>query len=253
MKIKSILVSQPQPADISKTHYADLMKKFGVNFVFEKFIKLEGVTASELRQAKIKLPEYTAIILTSRGAVDQFFSVAKDMRYDVPETLKYFCINEEVAKYLQKYVQYRKRKIFYGKQTFSDLMELIKKHKDERFLYCCSDNSSDSSSDMLTAAKINYTKAVIMRTISADLSHLNIDDFDMLVFFSPAGIDSLIHNFPKFKQKDVVMGGFGASTCKAIRDAGFEPNIEAPTQEAPSMTMAIENYLTAELKKQRKK
>lgn len=253
MKIKSILVSQPQPADISKTHYADLMKKFGVNFVFEKFIKLEGVTASELRQAKIKLPEYTAVILTGRSAVDQFFAIAKEMRYEVPDTLKYFCINEEVAKYLQKYVQYRKRKMFYGKQTFADLMDLIKKQKDQKFLYCCSDNSSESSIEMLTAAKINFTKAVILRTVSSDLSHLKIDDFDMLVFFSPAGIDSLMHNFPKFKQKDVVIGGFGASTCKAIRDAGFEPNIEAPTQQAPSMTMAIEQYLAAAAKTHKKK
>ena len=192
MKIKSILVSQPQPADVSKTPYGDMMKKYGVNFTFAKFIKLEGVTASELRQEHIKLPEYTAIILSSRNAIDHFFRVAKEMRYAVPETLKYFCINESTALYLQRYVQYRKRKVFYGNQTFADLLEIIKKHKDENYLYCCSDISSDSTMEMLSEAKINFTKAVMFRTVSADLTKtVKIADYDMLVFFSPAGIESL--------------------------------------------------------------
>ena len=192
MKIKSILVSQPQPTDITKTPYGDLMKKYGVSFTFEKFIKLEGVSASELRQEHIKLPEYTAIILSSRNAIDHFFRVAKEMRYAVPETLKYFCINESTALYLQRYVQYRKRKVFYGNQTFNDLLEIMKKHKDEKYLYCCSDISSDSTLELLTDAKINFTKAVMFRTVSADLTKtIKIGDYDMLVFFSPAGIESL--------------------------------------------------------------
>ena len=192
MKIKSILVSQPQPTDVTKTPYGDMMKKYGVNFTFEKFIKLEGVTASELRQEHIKLQEYTAIILSSRNAIDHFFRVAKEMRYAVPETLKYFCINESTALYLQRYVQYRKRKVFYGNQTFADLLDIIKKHKEEKYLYCCSDISSDSNMEILAEAGINVTKAVMFRTVSADLSKtVKIGDFDMLVFFSPAGIESL--------------------------------------------------------------
>ena len=254
MKIKNILVSQPQPVDITKTPFADLMKKYGVNFTFEKFIKLEGVTASELRQNHIKLPDYTAVILSSRNAVDHFFRAAKEMRYAVPETLKYFCINESTALYLQRYVQYRKRKVFYGNQKFEDLLEVIKKHKEENYLYCCSDISSDTAMDMLNEAKINVTKAVMFRTVSADLTKtININDYDMLVFFSPAGIESLKTNFPKFKQKEVAIGGFGDATCKAITDSGFNLDFRAPTQTAPSMTMAIEEFLAAEAKKNKKK
>ena len=254
MKIKSILVSQPQPTDITKTPYGDMMKKYGVNFTFEKFIKLEGVTASELRQEHIKLPEYTAIILTSRNAIDHFFRVAKEMRYNVPETLKYFCINESTAFYLQRYVQYRKRKVFYGNQSLTDLIDIMKKHKDEKYLYCCSDISSDTTTDMLNAAKLNFTKAVMFRTVPADLKDVvKINDYDMLVFFSPMGIHSLKENFPDFEQKEVAIGGFGEATCQAIIDAGFELNFRAPTQTAPSMTMAMEEYSAAEFKKNTKK
>jgi len=254
MKIKSILVSQPKPADISKTPFGEMTKKYGVNFTFEKFIKLDAVSASELRQEHIKLPEYTAIILTSRNAIDHFFRVAKEMRYTVPETLKYFCINESTAFYLQRYVQYRKRKVFYGNQSLIDLIDIMKKHKDEKYLYCCSDISSDSTTDLLTAAKLNFTKAVMFRTVSADLKDVvKINDYDMLVFFSPAGIISLKENFPDFEQKNVAIGGFGEATCQSIIDQGFELNFRAPTQTAPSMTMAIEEFLAAENKKSKKK
>ena len=254
MKIKSILVSQPKPADITKTPFADMKKKYGVDFTFEKFIKLDDVTASELRQEHIKLPEYTGIILTSRNAIDHFFRVAKEMRYNVPETLKYFCINESTAYYLQRYVQYRKRKVFYGNQTLNDLIDIMKKHKDEKYLYCCSDISSDSTIDLLTAAKLNFTMAVMFRTVPADLKDVvKIENYDMLVFFSPMGIQSLKANFPDFKQENVAIGGFGDATCQAIVDAGFELNFRAPTQTAPSMTMAIEEFLAAENKKNKKK
>lgn len=254
MKIKSVLVSQPKPVDISRTPFADMMKKYGVSFTFEKFIKLDEVSASELRQEHIKLPEYSAIILTSRNSVDHFFRVAKEMRYAIPETLKYFCINESTALYLQRYVQYRKRKVFYGNQTLGDLVDIMKKHKDEKYLYCCSDISSDTTTDMLSAAKLNFTKAVMFRTVPADLKEVvKIEDYDMLVFFSPMGIQSLKENFPEFKQNEVAIGGFGDATCQAIVDAGFELSFRAPTPTAPSMTMAIEEYITAELKKSRKK
>ena len=254
MKIKSILVSQPKPADISKTPFADMMKKYGVSFTFEKFIKLQDVTASELRQEHVKLPEYTGIILTSRNAVDHFFRVAKEMRYAIPEMLKYFCINESTALYLQRYVQYRKRKVFYGNQTLNDLIEIMKKHKDEKYLYCCSDISSDSTIDLLNAAKLDFTKAVMFRTVPADVKDVvKIEDFDMLVFFSPMGIQSLKENYPDFEQKEVAIGGFGEATCQAIVDAGFELNFHAPTETAHSMTMAIDQYLAAEAKKNKKK
>lgn len=254
MKIKSILVSQPKPADISKTPFADMMKKYGVNITFEKFIKLDDVSASELRQEHVKLTDHTAIILTSRNAIDHFFRVAKEMRYAVPETLKYFCINESTAFYLQRYVQYRKRKVFYGNQTINDLVDIMKKHKDEKYLYCCSDISSDATIGLLTAAKLNFSKAVMFRTVPADLKgKLNINDYDMLVFFSPAGIHSLKENFPEFGQKEVAIGGFGEATCQAIVDAGFELSFRAPTQTAPSMTMAMEAYLATENKKSKKK
>ena len=254
MKIKNILVSQPKPTDITKTPFGDLSKKYGINFTFEKFIKVEGVTASELRQEHVKLSDFTAVILSSRNAVDHYFRVAKEMRFNVPETMKYFCINESTALYLQRYVQYRKRKVFYGNQKFEDLLEIIKKHKDEKYLYCCSDISSDSIPEQLTEAKIEFAKAVMFRTVSADLTQtVKIDDFDMLVFFSPAGIESLKANFPKFKQKEVAIGGFGDATCQAITDAGFRLDFRAPTDTAPSMTMAIEEYVAAENKKSKKK
>ena len=254
MKTKSILVSQPQPADISKTPFADMIKKYGVSFTFEKFIKLDAVSASELRQQHIKMPEYTGIILTSRNAIDHFFRAAKEMRYNVPESLKYFCINESTALYLQRYVQYRKRKIFFGNQSINDLIDIMKKHKEEKYLYCCSDISSDSTIDLLTAAKLNFTKAIMFRTVPADLTKtIKIGDYDMLVFFSPMGIQSLKVNFPDFVQGEVAIGGFGDATCQAIVDAGFELSLRAPTETAHSMTMAIEEYLAAQQKKSKKK
>ena len=176
------------------------------------------------------------------------------MRYTVPETLKYFCINESTAFYLQRYVQYRKRKVFYGNQALTDLIDIMKKHKDEKYLYCCSDISSDATIDLLNAAKLNFTKAVMFRTVPADLrDKVKIADYDMLVFFSPMGIQSLKENFPEFEQKEVAIGGFGDATCQAIIDAGFELNFRAPTETAHSMTMAIEEYVAAESKKSKKK
>jgi len=254
MKVKNILVSQPKPADIAKTPFGDMAKKYGVNFTFEKLIKLEDVTASELHKEKLNLADYSAIILTSRNAVDHFFRVAKEMRYNVPESLKYFCINESTAYYLQRYVQYRKRKIFPGKQTFSDLVDIMKKHKDEKYLYVCSDISNDNNPNLMTTAKINFHKEVLFRTVSADVrSIIDIDKYDMIVFFSPAGIASLKQNFPKFEQKEVAIGGFGAATCKAITDAGYQLCFQAPTETAPSMAAAIEEYLAAEAKASKKK
>lgn len=254
MKIKSILLSQPKPVDVTKTPYEAIIKKYNVNIDFEKFIKLEDVSASELRQDKVKLTDFTAVILTSRNTIDHFFRVAKEMRYTVPEDLKYFCVSEQTALYLQRYIQYRKRKIFYGKQTFSDLIEVMKKHKEEKFFLPSSNLVTEDHEGMLAAAKLDFSKAVIFRTVSADLSHVDINKYDMLVFFSPAGIDSLKKNFPDFVQNEnVAIGGFGQSTCKAIVDAGFTLNFSAPTPSCPSMNMAIEEFISNEIKKAKKK
>ncbi len=254
MKIKSILLSQPKPVDVAKTPYEAIIKKYNVNIDFEKFIKLEDVSASELRQEKIKLNDFTAIILTSRNTIDHFFRVAKEMRYAIPEDLKYFCVSESTALYLQRYIQYRKRKIFYGKQTFADLVEVMKKHKEEKFFLPSSNLVTEDHDGMLTEAGFDYTKAVIFRTVSADLSHVDISKYDMLVFFSPAGIESLKTNFPDFVQnEDVAIGGFGQSTCKAIVDAGFTLNFSAPTPSCPSMNMVIEEFIANEIKKAKKK
>ena len=243
MKIKSILVSQPKPADISKTPFADMMKKYGVNFTFEKFIKLDDVTASELRQEHIKLPDYTAIILTSRNAIDHFFRVAKEMRYAVPETLKYFCINESTAFYLQRYVQYRKRKVFYGNQYFSDLVDIINKHRDEKFIFPCSDEKQTEYTKALDKAKIKYTKAPMYTSAPRDLTQFNIDDYDVIALFSPIGVRSLVKSFPDIKDHNVLIAAFGTSTHAALKEQGIKLSIAAPTQSAPSMAMAIENYI----------
>jgi uroporphyrinogen-III synthase len=253
MKIKSILVSQPQPADIEKSPYGELARKYNLTIDFEKFIKIEGVPAREFRQERVALADHSAIILTSRNSVDHFFRIAKEMRYEVPESLKYFCISESTAFYLQKYVQYRKRKIFHGKQSFGDLMEIIKKHKEENFLLPCSDIHKESMIEMLDEAKVNYNKAVLYRTVAANLSKVKVDEYDMLVFFSPAGIKSLTKNFPKFKQGTKIFGAFGPSTAQAVSEAGFKLQINAPTKSAPSMTMAIEEYIEKLIKNSRKK
>ncbi|PKP52279.1 MAG: uroporphyrinogen-III synthase [Bacteroidetes bacterium HGW-Bacteroidetes-1] len=253
MKIKSILVSQPQPADIEKSPYGELMKKFNINIDFFKFISIEGVPAREFRQGRIPLADQTAVIMTSRNSVDHFFRIAKEMRYEVPETLKYFCISESTAYYLQKYVQFRKRKIFHGRQSFNDLLDIIRKHKEEKFLLPCSDIHKESMVDLLEANNIEFTKAVFYRTVASNLNGLKLDNYDMIVFFSPAGIKSLQKNFPKFKQTEKIFAGFGESTCDAIKEAGFKLHIEAPTKSSPSMTMAIEEYIESEAKKARKK
>lgn len=255
MKVKNILVSQPKPADITKTPYEALIKKYNVNIEFEKFIKLEGVDPLELRQDHVKLPEYTAVILTSRNTVDHFFSIAKEMRYTVPDELKYFCLNESTALYLQHYIQFRKRKIFFGNQTFAELIEVMKKHKEEKFFLPTSNiTTSEDYGEMMREAELTFKKAVIFRTVPSDLKDIvDIKKFDMLVFFSPAGIDSLKINFPNFEQGEVAIGGLGQSTCKAITDAGFNLSFAAPTETAPSITMAIEEYLGAGTKKSKKK
>lgn len=243
VKVKKILVSQPQPVDVERSPYGELTQKHKVNIDFRKFIKIEGVTASNFRRDKVYIQNHTAIIFTSRNAVDHFFRIAKDMRVEIPDSMKYFCISEATAFYLQKYVQYRKRKIFNGKQNFNDLIEIIKKHKDEKFLLPCSDIHKLSLIKVLDTNKINYTKAVIYKTLASDLSDVDIEGYDLLVFFSPAGVKSLYKNFPEFKQNHTLIGAFGPTTIKAVKETGLKVDVVAPTKTALSMTVAIDQYL----------
>ena len=249
LKVKNILVSQPQPADLEKSPYGDLVDKYRVNIDFRKFIKIQGVSASDFRKDKVYIQDHTAVIFTSRNAVDHFFRIAKDMRVEIPDTMKYFCISEATAFYLQKYVQYRKRKIFQGHQNFNDLLELIKKHKDEKFLLPCSDIYKMSLINRLDENKINYSKAVIYKTLASDLSDIEIEGYDLLVFFSPAGVKSLFKNFPEFTQNHTLIGAFGPSTVKAVKDSGLNVDIAAPTKTALSMTVAIEQHIQKHNKK----
>ncbi len=245
----NILVSQPQPTDIEKSPYGDLTRKYNVEIEFYRFINIEGIASKEFRQSRINLLDYSAVIFTSRNAVDHYFRMAKELRAEVPQTMKYFCMSESTAFYLQKYVQYRKRKIFHGKQSFDDLMEIIRKHREEKYLLPCSDIHKASISKLLDDNTINYTKGIFYKTLASDLSHIDIKKYDMLIFFSPSGIASLFKNFPDFKQNSTIIGAFGPTTSKAVKEAGLTLNIEAPTKTAPSMTMAIEEYLHKSLKK----
>ncbi|MBN1650953.1 MAG: uroporphyrinogen-III synthase [Bacteroidales bacterium] len=243
MKIKNVLVSQPKPAEVEKSPYFLLAKKYKVNIDFHKFIKIEGIKAIDFRKDRIAILDHTAVIFTSRHAVDHFFRLAKEMRAEVPDTMKYFCVSEAIAFYLQKYVQYRKRKIFYGRQSFAQLMEIIVKHKGENFLLPCSDVAEVDLSKILKDNKINHSKAIMYQTVASDLLDVEIDKYDLLVFFSPSGVKSLFTNFPKYKQGETLIGAFGPSTCKAVEEAGLKLSIEAPTKSAPSMTMALEQYI----------
>ena len=242
MKVKTILVSQPAPK--TKTSpYLELSEKQKVKIDFRPFIHVEGVNSKEVRTQKIDLSKFTAIILTSRNAVDHFFRIAEEMRFKVPDTMKYFCQSEAVAYYLQKYVVYRKRKIYVGTRTFSELLKLIKKHKNEKFLLPSSDKLKPLIPVELDSLGVQWKRAILYKTVVSDLSDLEDVFYDVLVFFSPSGIDSLFKNFPNFKQNNTRIAVFGNSTVKAANEAGLKCNITAPTPETPSMTMALERYI----------
>jgi uroporphyrinogen-III synthase len=242
VKVKSILVTQPKP-ETDKSPYFDLAKKYTVKVDFREFIHVEGVPAKDFRKERVNLLEHGAVIMTSRNAVDHYFRMCSEMRVTVPDTMKYFCISESTAYYLQKYVQYRKRKIFHGKQTFMDLIDMIRKHKDEKFLYPCTDIHKEDIPEILDQHSIQYTKAILYKTVCSDLSDLDNVTYDVIVFFSPSGITSLFKNFPKFKQNKTRLAAFGPTTAKAMIDAGLKVNIQAPKPGTPSMTMALEEYI----------
>ena len=245
--VKKILVSQPKPKS-EKPHSFEIAEKFEVELVFRSLIKIEGLSSKEFRQQKVSLPDYTAIVFTSRHAIDNFFQLAKELRYNIPEDLKYFCVTETIALYIQKYVQYRKRKVFFGNTgKIADLLPCMVKHKNEKYLIPLSDVHNDDVKTMLDAKKLHHTECVMYRTVSNDFTEEEVRDFDydMLVFFSPSGIYSLMKNFPNFAEshKDVVIATFGPATAKAAKEAGLRLDLEAPTEKYPSMTGALQHYL----------
>lgn len=248
MKVKTILVSQPEPK-MENSPYSKLIEKEKVKVDFRPFIHVEGVDAKAVRQQKIDLSKFTAIILTSRNSVDHFFRIAEEMRFKVPDTMKYFCQSEAVAYYLQKYVVYRKRKIYVGTRNFQDLLPLFKKYKDENYLLPSSDVLKPQVPETLDQAKIKWTRGIFYKTVISDLSDLRNVYYDVLVFFSPSGIESLLKNFPDFKQNDTRIAVFGNSTIDAATEAGLRIDIKAPTPETPSMTMALQKYINSVNKK----
>lgn len=248
MAIKTILVSQPKP-DGDKSPYYDLADKYKLKIDFRPFIRVEGVGAQEFRTQRVNIPEHTAIILTSKAAIDHFFRMAEETRYTVPDTMKYFCISEAVAYYLQKYVSFRKRKIFFGRQTIEDLVEVMKKHKKEKFLLPCTDILRDKIPETLEQHNIPFTKAMLYRTVASDLSDLEDVYYDILVFFSPGGIESLFKNFPDFKQNKTAIAAFGPTTANAVLKNNLRLDVHAPMPNAPSMTAALELFVKEQLKK----
>lgn len=248
MKVKTILVSQPEPK-VENSPYFELEEKQKVKIDFVPFIHVEGVTSKEVRQQKVDLTNYTAIILTSRNAVDHFFRIAEELRYKVPDSLKYFCLSEAVAYYLQKYVVYRKRKIYVGKRTFADLSPIIKKYKSEKFLLPSSDMLKPDIPKRLNKLGVEWKEATFYKTVVSDLSGLRDVTYDILVFFSPSGIKSLFENFPDFQQKNTRIAVFGNTTIKAAKEHGLTVNIKAPTPDTPSMTLALQKYISEANKK----
>ena len=233
-------MSQPKPTS-EKSPYYDIAEKYGVKIDFRPFIKVESLTAKEFRQQKVSI---LAVVFTSRHAIDHFFNLCTELRVNIPETMKYFCVTEAIALYIQKYVQYRKRKIFFGNTgKFDDLLPAIVKHKGEKYLVPMSDVHNDDIKNLLDKNKIQHTEVVMYRTVSNDFKPDEEFDYDMLVFFSPAGVTSLKKNFPNFEQKDIKIGTFGSTTAQAVRDAGLRLDLEAPSVQAPSMTAALDMFI----------
>ena len=248
MKVKTMLVSQPQPK-AENSPYFNLIDKLKVKIDFRPFIHVEGVDAKDIRKEKIDLKDFSAVILTSRNAVDHYFRIAEEMRFKVPDDMKYFCLSEAIAFYLQKYVVYRKRRIYVGKRTVAELAPMVKKHKEEKFLFPTTDKVAPEITEVLDKLNIQYRPAIFYKTVISDLSDLSDVYYDVLVFFSPSGIDSLFQNFPDFEQNNTRIAVFGNSTLKAVQDRGLVAQIIAPSAENPSITMALEKYIAEVNKK----
>jgi len=241
-RIRKILVSQPQPEN-NKSPYFDLASKHNLKVDFRPFIHVEGVSVRDFRQEKVDLGVHTAVLFTSKTAIDHYFRIAEETRTNIPDTMKYFCVSEATAYYLQKYIVYRKRKIFYGNGKITDLMDIMNKHKDEKFLLPLSAAHKEEIPELLKMHDFQFSKAILYRTECSDLSDLADVNYDILVFYSPSGIKSLFQNFPDFKQNDTKIASFGSKTAKAAEEAGLRLDITAPQPQAPSMTMALENFI----------
>ena len=239
--VKKILISQPKPTS-DKSPYFDIEREYGVDLVFRPFVQVEGITSKEFRQQKVSIPNYTAIVFTSRHAIDHFFKLAKELRVTIPETLKYFCVTETIALYIQKYVQYRKRKVFFGTTgKMEDLLPTMAKHKQEKYLVPLSDNHNDDVAKLLDSKKLNHTECVMYRTITNDFTPEEIKnfDYDMLIFVSPTGVKSFVKDFPNFEQGDIRLGCFGDATAKAIEEAGLRVDLKV----SGSIAESLENYI----------
>lgn len=240
--IKNILISQNAPSEKEQSQYKILAEKFNLNLTFNKFFEVVRISNKEYRAERINLLDYSAVIMTSKLAVDNYFHFAKEMRLVIPDDMKFFCITDSIANYLQTYIQYRKRKIFYGKLTFDELVEVIAKHKDEKYLFPCAEDASAVNFKKLEAAGINYTKIVMHRSEPKDLSKIDIKKYDMVVVFSPIGVKSFVQNFPEVTSDDIVFAAFGKPTQLALQKAKFKVTIAAPTLKSPSMVMALDNF-----------
>jgi uroporphyrinogen-III synthase len=241
--VKKVLVSQPEPSN-GKSPYYEVATKYGVEIVFRPFIKIDPVNAKDFRAQRVSVLDHSAVIFTAKTGIDHFFRLCEELRLQIPESMKYFCVTESIAVYLQKYIIYRKRKIFFPQSgRLEDLMIPINKHNKETFLMPVSDVHKEDLIQLLDEKKIKYDKAIMYRTVSNDFREDEVFDYDVLLFFSPSGIASLMKNFPHFVQDKIVIGTFGPTTAKAVRDAGLRLDIEAPNLEAPSMVAALENYL----------
>lgn len=243
-KVKNILISQPKPIETEKNPYFDLAKKHGLNLTFKQFIKVEGLTPQDFRTQRIDILEHGAVIITSKLAVDHYFRLCNEMRITVPENMKYFCINEQIAYYLQKYIQYRKRKIFFGHGTIVDLVDVIRKNRSEKFLIPVSDVHKEQIVDFLDELQITYTKGTFYKTVCANVSELKtLHQFDAVVFFTPMGIKSLKQNFPNLKQGALRIAAFGYATAQMVKELGYRLDIFAPNPQNPSMSGALDTYI----------
>jgi uroporphyrinogen-III synthase len=250
LKIKKILVSQPKPTN-EKSPYFALAKKYKLDIDFRPFIQVEGINLKEYRNQKINILDYSSLVFTSRVAVDHFFNIAEELRISIPNTTKYFCLSESIAYYLQKYIVYRKRKIFYGNGKIEDLLPSFQKFKDDKYLIPVSDKHKLDIFKFMDTHKLSYEKIVLYKTISSDLSDLDINQYDVLLFFSPSGVKSLLKNFKDFKQGDKYIGAFGPATSKTVKDHNLRLDIKAPIPQAPSMTVALELFIKEVTKKEK--
>lgn len=243
MKVQNILISQPQPIEWEKSPYFDISKRYNVNIDFFKFFKVESVSCKDFRKQKINILDHSCIIFSSKNAVDNFFNLTKELRVEMPDPMKYFCVSETTTYYLQKYIPFRKRKIFHGGEDINELIQTIKKFNDEKFLVPCSDAKNQDIITLLKANKIKHTKAVIYKNVSADLLKINLPKYQVLVLFSPAGVRSLMKNYPEYKQGEQIIAAFGTATHDAVVEAGLTLSIAPPTPTAPSMSKALDEFL----------